>query len=148
MTPLGTLAVGTRAAAILPGVPVFASDSAYTTIDHAWFLDFLAWEWEAERALGIVYTPESFDCEDFALGFSWAVSRAAAKAGVKAAPLVARIVVITSLDPPARHELIAVATDRGIFVVEPQANAGPFRVWPIETYPKQILSVVFGDYQP
>ena len=137
------------AAAHLGTVPVFVADSTYTALNHDWFEAFLLWEWEVANELGISYVPESFDCDDFAVGFTWAVSRAAAKARVRVAPLVARIVVALPTSPPTRHAMVGVVTDRGVYVVEPQPDAGPFRTKLLSEYDKsKILSVVFGDYNP
>lgn len=147
-THISALAVQSQVMALLPGVPVHTSDATYTRISHDWLEEFLRWEWEVQAALGVAYTPESFDCEDFSLGFAWAASRAAAKAGLKVAPLVARIVVLQSFNPPTRHSMIGVATDRGLFVVEPQPDAGPFRITPLSRFDRTILSVVLGDYNP
>lgn len=145
--PLSALAVRGHLWSILPGVPVHTADSLYSRINHEWFEEVLRWEWEVAKILGIDYVPESGDCDDFAVGFAWAVSRAAAKAGTRAAPLIARIVI--AQPPAARHALNGVATDRGLFLVEPQPHAGGFRITPLTAFPRdRILSVVLGDYQP
>ena len=62
----------------------------------------------------------------------------AAQTGVKTSPLVARVVIAV---PPATHAIVGVATDRGIFLVEPQPDAGPFRIKPLIGYPNQIIEV-------
>lgn len=130
----------------LPGIPVNVADVRYTLVSRAWLDKFLDWQWQASKAEGIEYTPESFDCDDFAVMTSELMSLAAARAGVHAAPIVGRIVV--QLDATERHELMAVAADTGIFVVEPQPAAGAFRVTPVAQYAPRILSVTFGDYNP
>lgn len=140
------VAVAVEARRQLPGVPVHAADSSYTLVSRAWLDRYLAWTWEAGRAAGIAYTPESFDCDDFALGFAFFASRAAAKANVHAAPLIARLVV--EIAPGRRHMLVGIATDRGLVVVEPQPAAGPFRVTPLSEYRGRILSITLGDFNP
>jgi hypothetical protein len=140
------LAVAIAARRQFPGVPVNAADATYTLVSRAWLDDYVAWTWAAGRAAGIAYTPESFDCDDFALGFAFFANRAAAKANVHAAPLIARLVV--ELSPGRRHMLVGVATDRGLVVVEPQTSAGPFRVTPLSEYGPRILSITFGDFNP
>lgn len=144
--PISAVAVANEARRLVPGLIIAYSDSTYTLISKEWLDAYLTWTWEAAKAAGVSYTPESFDCEDFALGFSFFASRAAAKAGAHSAPLIARIVV--AQDANMRHELIACATDQGIFVVEPQPTAGPFRVWPLGSYPHKIISATFGDFNP
>lgn len=140
-----SLQVLVRSAATLPGVPTHTSDGQYTLVSHAWLERYLAWTWETSRIVGIRYTPESFDCEDFALAFHSLAALAASRSGQRTAPLLARVVVQL---PNGRHELIGAATDRGLFIVEPQPDAGPFRTWPLAEYRQRarILSVVFGDY--
>ena len=44
--------------------------------------------------------------------------------------------------------LVGVSTDRGIYVVEPQPDAGPFRITPLADYPHPILSVELGLGSP
>lgn len=144
--PISAVVVANEARRHVPGLIVAYSDSTYTLVSKEWLDAYLTWTWEAALQSGIVYTPQSFDCEDFALGFHFFAARSAAKAGVKASPLIARIVVVSS--PTTRHELIACATDKGIFVVEPQPNAGPFRIWELGSYPYKIISATFGDFNP
>jgi hypothetical protein len=144
--PISGVAVANEARALVPGLIIGYSDSTYTLVSKEWLDAYLTWTWEAAKAADITYTPQSFDCEDFALGFHFFAARAAAKAGTKASPLIARIVVAQT--PNTRHELIACATDKGIFVVEPQPDAGPFRIWELGVYPHRILSATFGDFNP
>lgn len=129
-----------------PAARVSAQDDVYTRVSRAWLDEYLRWTWEAARAAGVRYTPQSFDCEDFALGFYFFASLSASKAGQRAAPCIARLVI--EWDAGARHELIGVVTDAGLFVVEPQPDAGPFRVWPLETFPRKILAITYGDASP
>jgi hypothetical protein len=144
--PVSGVQVANEARRLVPGLIVSYSDSTYTLVSKDWLDTYLAWTWEASKAADITYTPQSFDCEDFAIGFHFFATRAAAKAGTKASPLIARIVVAQA--PGMRHELIACATTEGIFVVEPQPDAGPFRVWKLGSYPHQIISATFGDFNP
>lgn len=144
--PVSAVQVANEARRLGPGIIVAYSDNTFTLVSKGWLDAYLTWTWEASKVAGVSYTPQSFDCEDFALGFYFFATRSAAKAGVKTAPLMARIVVAQS--PTTRHELIAVATDHGAFIVEPQADAGPFRIWPLGSYPHKIISATFGDFNP
>lgn len=132
-----------------PGASVRFSDGHYTLVSYEWLQRYLAWTWEAAKADGLEYTPESFDCEDFADAFALFVRRAAARAGVRASPLVPTLTVIQStawahVPAGGAHEVSAVATDRGHFVIEPQPDAGPFRTVALAAYPNYILEVKYG----
>lgn len=124
---------------VAPFAKVEIRDASYTRISHAWLERYVSWTWEAAKATGIRYTPESFDCENFAgLFLEIARSRAAA-AGEKVAPLAALVVV--RMPDNGLHALVGVATDRGIYIVEPQPDAGPFRIRPLSEYVGRILEV-------
>lgn len=127
-----------------PGIPVQFADSSYTLVSRPWLDRYLSWTLAAARATGTVYTLESFDCEDFTLGFYFFATRQAAKAGVQSSPLILRLVV--EQPDRTRHLLAAVATDAGIFVVEPQPAA--VRLIPLAEYQPRILAVTLGDYNP
>lgn len=144
-TMVSGAAVTLSARARFPGVPINGADSSYILVSRDWLDRYVDWTWQAAKAAGVTYMAESFDCDDFAVGFSFFASRAAAKAGIRAAPLVARVVVAL---PAGRHELIGVVTDRGLVIVEPQPDAGPFRVTPIDQYTGRVLSITFGDFNP
>lgn len=144
--------VGNHIRRLAPAAAVSYSDGRYTLISHSWLEAYMSWTWSAAKAAGVAYTPESFDCEDFALGFYFFATRAASKAGLQTAPMVARITVAQEASfanvpgrAGSRHALVAVATDRGIWVVEPQPDAGPFRLIRLEDYPNRILTVRLGD---
>lgn len=141
--PIPAARVAAEVYKLVPFAQLRYSDDAYTLVSRKWLDEYLHWTWDASLRAGVIYTPESFDCEDFSVLFAVLTNRAAAKAGLHAAPLVARIVVV--LPTAARHELIAVATDEGIFVVEPQPAAGAFRTTPLADYKNRIQSVTLGD---
>ncbi len=128
---------------LVPNATIHFQDASYILVSKEWLDDYLVWTWDAAKRAGLEYTPESFDCDDFSVLFTTLASRAAAKAEVKSAPLMARLVV--GLPDGKRHELVGVATDKGIFIVEPQPDAGPFRITPLSKYPNPIQSVTFGD---
>ncbi|MBX3751392.1 MAG: hypothetical protein KF897_15040 [Opitutaceae bacterium] len=139
---------------VLPGVPVTYADGTYAIVSHAWLEDYIRWTSKAAFAADVAYTAESWDCDDFGLGFYLIATRKAAQAGVKAAPLIGRITVAQTSTfatvrgtSTGRHALIGVATDRGLFIVEPQP-AGGLRIAPLAVYPNRILAVTFGDYNP
>lgn len=132
-----------EAQTIVPGVQIDYSDDTYTIVSDAWLDEYLTWTWSAAKAAGVFYVPGSFDCEDFTIGFYFFATRAAAKANLRCSPLIARVVV--QYDATSLHELAGVVTDLGIFIVEPQPDAGPFRKTLLANYPKQILHITFGD---
>jgi hypothetical protein len=104
------------------------SDGAFTTVSREWLDLALPWSWEFAIATGLAYVPESFDCDKFAKAFSLSAEISAARAGVKAQPLVARIYVMQvkawgGIPIGGAHALIAVATDAGVIIVEPQTRA-------------------------
>jgi hypothetical protein len=120
---------------VLPGVPVTYADGTYAIVSHAWLEDYIRWTSKAAFAADVAYTAESWDCDDFGLGFYLiTVAQTSTFATVRG----------TST---GRHALIGVATDRGLFIVEPQP-AGGLRIAPLAVYPNRILAVTFGDYNP
>lgn len=145
---------------VLPGIPVFYSDSAYTRVNHEWLESFIGWTWGAQMALGFTYRPNSRDCDKFAIASFLAATHIAAKSGLEATPLVARIVVNQDRafggvpgQVGTRHELNAVYTDRPphIYVLEPQANrTGASRLVPLADYPNAggIRAIILGDFNP
>jgi hypothetical protein len=144
--PIPALRVVAEVRQLAPGALVNYSDNTYTPVSRKWLDQFLDWQWQAAKAEGITYTPESFDCEDFTVLTCEMINLAAARAGVKASPLAAHVVV--QLDATNRHELMGVATDEGNVIVEPQPAAGAFRVTPLAQHAPHILSVEFGDFNP
>lgn len=141
---LAHVEVQTQVAMRYPNAIVTVNAGELTTVSYKWLEEYLDWTWKVSKIAGIKYTPESFNCVDFSLLFTGFADLAASQAGVKAAPMMARVSVQVS--PVARHELIGVATDKGIFIVEPQPEAGPFRITPIEKYTLPILTITFKDY--
>ena len=131
---------------VAPLARLSGSDDSYTRVSHAWLERYVTWTWAAAKAVGLRYVPESFDCENFATLFCEIAAKKAAGAGTRSAPLVA---VVTLAQPGgARHAMVGVATDRGLYIVEPQPDAGPFRIKPVADYQGRILSVVLGAYNP
>lgn len=137
--PVTGYQVRAEAARLAPLARLTLRDDAYTRVSRAWLDRYCAWTWEATRATGIRYVPESFDCENFAGLFAEIARSKAAAAGQTTAPLIA--VVVLTADGGRRHAMVAVATDEGVFVVEPQPDAGPFRVKPLADYAGRILEV-------
>lgn len=131
---------------LAPGAAVSASDASYTLVSRDWLDRYLAWTWLAARTVGLRYVPESFDCENFARLFIDIADKKAADAGLRAAPLLA-LVMIRNVDG-TRHELVGVATDAGLFIIEPQPDAGPFRLKPLAVYQDRIIAVEFGVFNP
>lgn len=138
-SPLTAYQVRMEVGRLAPGVSLSPRDAVYTRVSRAWLDRYCTWTWEAAKATGIRYVPESFDCENFAGLFAEIARTKAAAAGDRTAPLIAVIVLTT--DGPARHAMVAVGTDEGIFVVEPQPDAGPFRIKPLAAYAGRIVEV-------
>lgn len=114
-------------------------DASYSRVSRAWLDAFCSWTWEATKATGIRYTPESFDCENFAGLFAEIARAKAAAAGQRTAPLLG--VLTVRAEGATLHALVVVVTDRGVFVVEPQPDAGPFRIKPLADYAGRIVGV-------
>jgi len=134
-----------------PGVQVRWEDNVYKRISYVWLEEYLHWTWKTALEHNVTYASESYDCEEFSLAFYLLASRAASLAGQKPAPLIGRMVATQDYPfagipavPGKKHELIIVATDRGVFVVEPQTQS-PHRLVPLAQYPNRILKIVFSD---
>lgn len=128
-----------------PSAHVSHADNTYTLVPHSWLVEYLDWTTRVAWLAGMKYTAESWDCDDFARGFDLMAGRAAAKAGLVAAPLVARVMVE---DPKlGLHELNGVVTDRGRFIVEPQPGAA-LRLIPLAEYRGKIRAILWGDFNP
>jgi hypothetical protein len=134
-------------ARLAPGAVVETSDATFTPLAHEWLQAACAWSWEFGKATGIAYTPESFDCDKFALGLAFVANVAAGRAGVRAQPLLARVHV-QQLAPfgqvPAGggHALNGFLSDRGLFILEPQSRA----LVPLADYPNRnaIFRILIG----
>lgn len=141
--PALRVAVESRLA--FPGAHVSHADNTYTLVPHSWLVEYLEWTTRVAWLAGMKYTAESWDCDDFARGFDLMAGRAAAKAGVVAAPLIARVMVE---DPKlGLHELNGVVTDRGRFIVEPQPGSA-VRLIPLADYRGKIRGILWGDFNP
>lgn len=134
-------------AALAPGAQLITTDATFTPVSHEWLVAAAEWSWHFAKARGTSYTPESFDCDKFALGFAFAANLAASDAGVKAQPLVARIHVqqgeaFGGVGAGGGHALNAFFSDRGLFVYEPQSRA----LVPFDQYPNRhaIFRVIIG----
>ncbi len=140
------LQVLTEARAVAPKAAISYSDDSYTLVSKEWLDRYTSWTWSAAMAIGLRYTKNSFDCENFAGLFMEIASKKAADGNVFAAPLVARITV--SAPGNQRHSMVGVATDRGIFIIEPQFDAGPFRIRPLAEFKEVILGIELGAFNP
>lgn len=142
---VSAFAVAIHSRVQFPEAHVSHADSVYVVVPHTWLVEYLDWTTRVARLAGMKYTAESWDCDDFARGFDLMAGRAAAKAGVVAAPLVARVVIE---DPKlGRHELNGVVTDRGRFIVEPQPGAA-LRLISLDKYRGKIRAILWGDFNP
>lgn len=136
---------------LVPTATIQLTDSNFTSINHETMLAVLRWTDGFYRATGHSYTPESWDCDKFAKAYSLAVEYCASKAGVKAQPLVARLIVLPAIpfagvqSTSGSHAIIGVLTDKGYFVVEPQPGAIiGVRVSPLADYKNTILQIRIG----
>lgn len=133
-------------AAELPGVAATFDDAAYSPLSHAWLESALARHLAAtwhDRA----YTPELKDCDDFtdylvANVRHWFGEKAAAGSG---GALIGRYTIFIS-EAAAWHRVALVRTERGWFVIDPQAlTPRPARLVPIPlaTYARPARSAAF-----
>lgn len=132
---------------LAPAADVETVDATFTPVAHTWLEQTLRAMPAIMRSLDIAPTPESFDCDKFALGFSFACNLAAMRAGVKAQPLCARIGVVqlrdfAGLQRGGNHGLNALLTDRGLYILEPQT----LTLVPFAEYPNRetIFRIRFG----
>ncbi|MBI4625295.1 MAG: hypothetical protein HY736_19000 [Verrucomicrobia bacterium] len=112
----------------------------FLVADHGWFQRFLDWQhyflWEFDHR----YQREGFDCDDFSVSMMAFVDLAMLRAGMHSqAAVVGRLVVrqknrwANAQAGGGTHEVILIATDHGLTVVEPQNR------WtiPLEDYPNR-----------
>lgn len=144
--PVESSTVIIEARRIAPGAVVSAADTLYIPLSHQWLECYVSWTWQVAESMGVVYVPESGDCDDFTNLFADVVALKAQQAKRRASPLVAKLTV--TAPGGKRHALVGVATDRGIFVIEPQPSAGPFRIKPLAEFKERILAIEFGLFNP
>lgn len=119
--------------AALEGVQVRVFDRTYSFVSRKWVERFTDWTWEVSRILEHrtgkpLYTVQSFDCEDFANLFTAVSKKKAGDAGVLTSPLIGPLVIDNG--DGSTHSIVLVATDEGVFVIEPQPTRG-YRIWPL-----------------
>ncbi len=142
--PVSAFDVFTASHALAPSALLMTSDATYTRVNAKFADAAIAWTQRIVRlhGRGFVWTAESLDCDKWAKAFSLVFEISAARAGVKAQPLVARIYVnqvhafggVPAMPAGANgHALIAIATDEGILVVEPQSGIKT----PLTQYPNR-----------
>lgn len=136
-----------------PYALVLMSDLKFTTVNAAHAREVVAWTQRFVwlQGKGFKWTAESLDCDKWAKAFSLVFEISAARSGVTAQPLVARIYVnqnkafggVPAMPPGQNgHALIAIATDAGLIVVEPQSGISV----PLAEYPNRdaIWRVIIG----
>lgn len=122
------------------------SDAAFVRVPAEILAPLIKWTQVARVQLGFNYVPNSRDCDKFAKAFTLAFECCAARAGIQAQPLCARIYVKASVPwagvKDGTHALCAVGTTAGIYVVEPQNG----RYCAIADYPNRlgIFKVTIG----
>jgi hypothetical protein len=131
-------AVAAEVATLAPNAALLTSDAQFIRLNHAFALNVITWTRSFLAITHRGYVAESFDCDKFAKAFTLCVEMSAARAGVPEQPLAARIFV-NQLEPfggvPAGggHALVALYTDQGVIIVEPQSGA-----WcPLAAYPNR-----------
>lgn len=131
-----------QALAYFPDTEIYYNGGTYTLVNYEWLERFVDWTWQAAKEHGIGYSLKSFNCVNYTNLFNEIVVLKASQAGVQAKPLAATAVV--GADGTPNHALCAVATDRGIYIIEPQPDAGPFRIWRLTEYQPRIYSLTLG----
>lgn len=122
-----------------PGIAVDFVDDFYSVVSYDYLTTFTDWEWRAIQIDGIFYTPESFDCDDFALGYEFLFHVSAGLSHLKTSPLLVRVKVI--LPDGTLHMLNGAFTDKGEFLIEPQSTAGAFRIMKLSDFKGTILGI-------
>ncbi|MBI3884645.1 MAG: hypothetical protein HY302_02785 [Opitutae bacterium] len=111
----------------------------FVVLDHGWLRRFLEWQRHFRWKFDHEFQAELLDCDDYSLGMVAFVDLAMLRAGAQSSPaLVGRLVVHqaeawANVGAGALHEVVLVATDRGLFVVEPQDG----RMVELENYPNR-----------
>lgn len=98
----------------------------------------ILWTLRSLQAQGIVYTPESWDCENFVNEADQTLRKMAALAGLKASPLTCCISAVLTAEwanakPGGAHALMGTMTDRGLWISESQNG----QTCAIELYPNR-----------
>lgn len=100
----------------------------FVVLDHGWLRRFIEWQQHFRFKFDHEFQAELLDCDDFSLGMMAFVDLAMIRAGAQSSvAFVGRLGVQqaktqTKARAAALHEVVVVATDRGLFVVEPQTG--------------------------
>jgi hypothetical protein len=98
----------------------------FLVADHGWLQCFLDWQHAFQQQQNLRYRRESFDCDDYGMSMMALVDLALLRAGtLSRTALVGRLAVEqrerwAGTRAGGMHEVILVATERGLLVVEPQ----------------------------
>lgn len=98
----------------------------FLVADHGWLRRFLDWQRHFHWKFDHRYQPEVFDCDDFSVNMLAFVDLAMLRVGVHAqSALVGRLIVQqrhgwAKARAGGMHEVVLIATTRGLHVVEPQ----------------------------
>lgn len=132
--------VQTRFRAVGANWPIVRHRSReFVVLDHGWLRRFLEWQRHFRWKFDHEFQAELLDCDDFSLGMVAFVDLAMLRAGAQSSTaLVGRLVVHQAVTwanvrAGALHEVVLVATDRGLFVVEPQNG----QMVELENYPNR-----------
>ena len=137
--PITQFEVAVQVQSHAPGAILDTPDSTFTPVAHEWLVATVRWAWDTKKQLNLAtFSSESWDCDDFAREFSRLANKAAARAGVRAQPLVAVIEVrqereFGGVPAGGLHALNAFYSDRGLFVYEPQTET----LVPLAEYPNR-----------
>jgi len=120
----------------------------YSAIDHAWFLDLIAWFRREVRHLDVSYRAETWDCDNFSLALNAFADLAQLRSERRDPPrLIGRLIVAQRNawgGTPAGgiHEVVIFRSERAWWVCEPQSGA----VIPLTDYPNRryIQEVLFN----
>lgn len=120
----------------------------YSAVDHAWFLDLIAWFRGEMKRLGVTYRAQTWDCDNFSLALNAFADLAQVQAERRDPPrLIGRLIVAQQTawgGTPAGglHEVVIFRSERAWWVCEPQSGA----LIPLTDYPnrRHIREVLFN----
>lgn len=130
-----------EASQILPDTKLYHPGGVYKLVSYEWLEQFVEWTWYAADDHAVIYSA-GFNCVEFTNLFNVVVALKARQAGSVAKPLAGAAVI--DLEGPEDHAMSIVATDRGIVIVEPQPQAGPWRITPLAKFKHPIRSITLG----
>jgi hypothetical protein len=111
----------------------------YSAVDHAWFVDLMAWFRREIHHLAVTYRAQTWDCDNFSLALNAFADLAQVDAPRRDPPrLIGRLIVTQKFawgGTPAggAHEVVIFRSDLAWWVSEPQSGA----MVPLNEYPNR-----------